>query len=348
MNKTRVCAVLLAGGEGTRLWPLSTGSFSKSFVRIADKKPLVQRTIERLGGFIDKKDILIVVDKRQKPAVRKTVKGIPGKNILAEPFGRSTASASGLAAIALRPEDIMVVLPTDSLIKETPLFRNAVKKAVDFIRNTENVIVCFGIKPKGPSTAYGYIKVEPRGNRGIYPVDRFIEKPTETIAEKLVKKPVYLWNAGMFVFRAGDILNAMKKHAPVLHRELMRIKKDRKKKTAAYSRMRNVSIDYQVMEKAENLYCVKAGFNWQDLGNWENVGRMFSVLGGKKDKKGNVLFGKVRLLDTRGSVIYNSSRKRLALIGLKGMIVVHTENGTLVCRKKDAEKVKALAAGLNR
>ena len=334
-------AILLAGGKGTRLWPLSTPSFSKSFISIGNRKPLIAETIDRLSGLILKKNIIIVVDKAQEGLLKRFVKGIPKRNILVEPFGRSTASAVGLAAIALRPESVMVVLPTDARLENIAGFKKAIKRAINFASKPNPSLICVGIKPREAKTAYGYIKVGPRPKDGIYSINKFIEKPKKSLAVKLVKSANNLWNAGMFIFKAKDILGAIKEHAPRLHRELEVIKKSKSKKEAAYSRMRNVSIDYQIMERACNLFCVKGDFYWHDLGNWKMVGELL-----KRDKYGNASFGSANLMDTEGSLVYNTQKKHIGVVGFKDIVVVNTENGVLVCNKKYAEKVKELAGGL--
>ena len=341
MKRRNVYACLLAGGKGTRLWPLSLEGHSKAFVAIGEKKPLFVETIERLRGLIPKKNVLIVVDKTQAGLVKKFAKDVPGRNILVEPFGRSTASAVGLAAIELRPEDIMVVLPTDALISEAGKFKKAIKSAVSFLGRKDGALLCIGMVPTEASSAYGYVKLKSRAGRSVYSIDNFMEKPKEKVAARLVKRKNYLWNAGIFVFKAKDILGAMKKHAPLLYTQLLRIKMKKSSKKAAYSRMKNVSIDYQVMEKAKNLYCVKANFSWRDLGSWNSLEKLIP-----KDKNGNIRFGKAALLDTRNSIIYNSTKEKLGVAGITDTIVVRTKNGTLVCGKKDAEKVKKLVAGL--
>lgn len=337
----RVYAVLLAGGKGTRLWPLSTAGHSKSFIRIGRRTPAIVKTISMLRGLISRENIIIVVNKAQEKLLKSFTRGIPERNILVEPLGRSTASAVGLAAVELEPDDIMVVLPTDSLIEKSATFKRAVKAAIDFVRYKENVLLCIGTRPKDASTAYGYIKVKSRQKGDVYSVDKFMEKPTEIVAQRLIKKPDYLWNAGMFIFKAKDILEAVKSHAPLLYSQLLRIKKDKKSKKAAYSRMKNVSIDYQIMEKVKNLYCLKAGFYWRDLGNWKSAGELF-----ESKKYGNITFGKVTLIDTYDSIIYNSEKTKLGVVGLRDVMVVHTKNGTLVCAKEDAEKVRELVARL--
>jgi len=332
--KKDVYACLLAGGKGTRLWPLSTETCSKSFISIGGRKPLAEEAIDRLKGFVSKKNILIVVDEAQK----KYLKGIRGKNILVEPFGRSTASAVGLAAIELKPDDIMVVLPTDSLIGNRKSFIKSLKEGVAFIRK-ENALLCVGIKPHKASVLYGHIKVGKAKEKGIYPIVKFIEKPKEKKAKALFKTRKYLWNAGIYIFKAGDILLAIKKHAPLLYRELNRIKRNKNLKRSAYLRMKNVSIDYQIIEKAKNLYCVKGDFKWQDLGSWNSVASLF-----KSDKKGNYFFGNINLEDTKNSIIYNSRKRTLDAVGLRDKILVNTENGVLFCNRKDAERLKELVA----
>ena len=338
-EKSNVYVVLLAGGKGTRLWPLSTRKYSKCFIAIGGKKPLVAETIKRLEGLADKKHIIIVVDKEQARFLRKFAKGVPSKNIIIEPFGRSTASAIGLAAIEMNPDDVMVVLPIDALIEDTKAFKKTIENSIDFAREECGSLICVGIKPREATPAYGYIKVKSPRAKGIYSVDRFIEKPTRQIAAKFLKKSGYLWNAGMFIFKAKSILKEMETHTPLLYRELMRIKKNKKDKLKAYSRMKNVSIDYQIMEKAHNLYCAKGNFSWRDLGNWVSFGKLF-----KKDKMGNVVCGKVSLEDTKNSIIYNTLEGKLAVVGLADAIVVSTKNGTLVCSKIAAEKVKKVAS----
>ena len=333
-----VYAVLLAGGKGTRLWPLSTPERSKSFIRIGKSRPLIEEVRNRLRGLIPEKNLVIVVNKTQEKLARSIMRGVPKKNILVEPFGRSTASAAGLAAIELEDEDIMAVLPTDALIKDGNAFRKALREAIRFVRAQDGVMMSVGVTPTAPSTAYGYIKLRSRIKGKIYSTNKFIEKPTGRLAARLIKRRDLVWNAGIFIFKAKDFLNACRAHAPILYRELSRIKKNKKGKLAAYRRMKNVSIDYQIMEKAKNLYCAKGAFSCHDLGNWRSAMKLL-----KKDKKGNAVFGKTTLVDTRNSIVYNTQKSTLGVIGLADTIVVSTKNGTLVCAKKDAEKVKRLA-----
>lgn len=335
--KNNVYTVILAGGKGTRLWPLSKKGVSKSFIEIAGKPPMISETVKRLQGLVDRNHIIFVVDKLQKKVLGRTIRGIPRRNILVEPFGRSTASAVGLASIQLDPESILVVLPTDAYVDNPSKFRQTIKHAVDFVGKKDKSLVCIGVPPKLATSAYGYIKVGKSAKQGIFQIDRFIEKPSTKKAERLLGRGGYLWNAGMFIFKAKTILDAITKHAPRLYKELNRIKKNKKSIVSAYSRMKNVSIDYQIMEKATEIYCVKAGFNWFDLGNWTSIGNLF-----KRDKRGNVSLGNVVLDNTSNTFVYNSVKHTVGVIGVENLVVIHNNNGVLVCNKKDAERVKKL------
>ena len=336
--KSNIYACLLAGGKGTRLWPLSIKGSSKSFVKIGNRSPLIEEAINRLAGFVDKKHILVVVDKSQEKLSREFTSGIPGKNILVEPFGRSTASAVGLAAINLKANDVMVVLPTDALIEDAASFKDTIKEAAYFADSKKNALISIGISPSEATTAYGYIKPGKKIRGQVYQINRFTEKPSLKKAQAFLRSGNYLWNAGIFVFTAGAIMTAIKTHAPALYRELCCIKKNKKNTKKAYERMENVSIDYQIMEKAKNLYCVKGKFHWKDIGSWVSMGKIF-----ENDKKKNAIFGKVKLIDTEDSIIYNSEKTELAVVGLKKVIVAKTKNGTLVSAKAYAEKIKELS-----
>jgi len=336
--KTKVKTVLLAGGKGTRLWPLSTARLSKAYINIGKNKAMISRSLERAVRLTGKANTHIVVDKDQYSQLKKFTDPVVKKNIIVEPFGRSTASAIGLAALQMLPDEIMLIMPTDSFIKDDKKFYETINKGISFARKSTHALICVGIVPDRPSTAYGYIKIADEISDGVYSVDRFVEKPSRKKASSLVKNKSYLWNAGIFIFRVEAILKTMQRHSPALFDGLQQIKKNRKDIAKVYARMKNVSIDYQIMEKAQNLYCIKGSFTWRDLGNWQNVGKLF-----KKDKCGNEIFGKAVLLDTRNSVIYNSEGKTVGVNGLSEVIVINTKNGILVSSKNDVENVKKIA-----
>lgn len=331
-----VYAILLAGGKGTRLWPLSTEECTKSFMRFGKSRLLIEDSVKRARAITGNENILIVTDRAKAPLSGR-IKNLGRKNIIVEPFGRNTASAIGLAAINLRPESIMAVFPTDNLVVDTDKFRKAIEEGINFLRSRSEALLCVGTIPRYLSGSFGYIKLADNIKGQVFSIDRFIEKPSIDKAKTFLKNPNFLWNAGIFIFRAGTILAAMGKYAPLLYMNLMRIKKNKSSIDSAYSEMKNISIDYQIMEKAKNLYCVKGNFTWHDIGNWSSLGRFF-----KMDKNKNICIGKVKLIDVYDSLVYNTEKKPIGAIGLKGVIIVNTDKGALVCGKKDAERVKEL------
>jgi len=335
--KSKVYAVILAGGKGTRLWPLSKKGRSKSFVEIASRRPMIVDTVERLKGLIEKKDVLFVIDKGQEKNLKSILKWVKNKNVVLEPFGRSTASAVGLAAISVDPESILVVLPTDASIDKPGLFRKTIRNGVEFIKKNKGAMVCFGVKTKDPSVSYGYIKTGRRIGGPIFTIDRFIEKPGSKKAKKLIEEGDCFWNAGIFIFRAADILDAMRKHAKGLYAELERIRENKKDIKKAYSRMRDISIDCQIMEKTRNLYCVLVDFGWHDLGNWLNLEGYF-----EKDRGHNISYGDVRIRHSHNISVYNFEKGTIGVVGARDIVVAHTDSGILICDKKQVEKVKEL------
>jgi len=336
--KDNLYAVLLAGGKGTRLWPLSTGELSKSFIRLGNRRILMQEVLDRLRGIVERQATVIVIDRQKKKLLSNFIKGIPKKNVLIEPVGRNTAAAVGLAAINLKSEDIMLVLPVDQFVEGVVDFKSVVKEGARFIEKNHNSLICLATRPRHASESFGYLKVKSRAKGRIFLVDKFIEKPSLIKAVQFQKDPAYLWNSGMFMFKSKTILRAMKSYAPALYRNLMKIKKRPNSIGSIYSRFKSVSLDYQVMEKAGDVYCIKGRFKWHDIGKWTSLEKLIS---GNSIKK-NVCVGKTETLDVSDSFIYNAGEKPVGAIGLTGVIIVNTDNGVLVCAKKDVERVREL------
>jgi len=337
----RIYAVFLAGGRGTRLWPLSKEDCPKSIIRFGGNKTLLGDSINRIKNIVGIKNIRIVTDMRKAGLILNSIKNLSKENMIIEPFGRNTASAAGLAAINLEEDSIMALLPTDQVVIGVTRYIDTIKKSLEFVNRHHDVLLCVGTKPEAASTSFGYIKIGKIVEKDIFMVNRFIEKPGREAAGEFCKKRDYLFNAGIFIFKAKTILEAIKKYAPKLSGHLEIIKNNKKMLKAAFSKMEDVSIDYQIMEKAKNIYCIKGSFSWHDIGNWSRLDRLF-----KKDRRGNIIIGKTKLLGVYDSVIFNSSLRILGAIGLRNMIVAQTENGTLVCGREDAEKVKNLAKGM--
>jgi len=354
----RPYAVILAGGSGTRFWPLSRELYPKQFLKINGPKTLLEQTIHRLGDLIPLDKTYVVANEKYVqdikglfPASGRTM----GPHILMEPMGRNTAPAIGLAALQLEqkdPDAVMAVFPADHLIKKTKTFAQVMKAASAMAE--QGSLVTLGIKPTGPETGYGYIRAGSRltfpnsRKTKVYLVDAFVEKPDRITAKRYLRSGRYFWNSGIFVWKAAVILKEIEQLLPELHKQLMEIKEslgtDREEMTLAqaYSQLDAVSIDYGVMEKARRVVMIEADIAWTDLGSWTAIGEV-----AKTDRKGNVLVGNVLDLDSRNSVVYGDKRL-VATIGLDHMIVVDSPDATLVCTKDRAQDVKKVVEQLKK
>ena len=302
---------------------------------------MIVDTVDRLKKIVPFKNIRFVVDKQQVRILRKTIKGVSAKNIVLEPFGRNTASAIGLATIKLPKGSIMAVFPSDAHIDNDMKFKSTIKKSIDFVDKNIGAIACVGVKPDHPSVDYGYIETSHQPSaisyQPIKKVKRFVEKPNLITAKKYIKKNNMYWNAGIYVFKALTMIEAMKKHAKKLHENLVKIKKNKKNLESAYKAMDNVSIDYQIMEKYKKLYCVKAEFKWSDLGTWKTMEKIC-----KKNKKNNIQLGQVKLMDAENVAVYGLDNKKVSIIGVNDIVVVSTDEGVLVSHKDKLNDVNKI------
>lgn len=266
-----VYAVILVGGKGKRLKPLSTDARPKAFLSITrDGKTMFRKTVERAGAIVPSGNIVVVANRLHSGLVKKDFPDIEKRNLILEPMSRNTAPAITLAALLLqnRLEDpIAVVLPTDQYVLDEGPYLDALASGIDFVRENSNAIVVIGIDPGSPETELGYIKVRGPLGKGIGKVEEFTEKPQLALAKKYVESGLYLWNTGVFIFKAATILRAVKAFAPLVLSQLERLDYSRK----AYEMLPDISIDYAVMEKAKNIYCVKGLFQWKDMGSFESL-----------------------------------------------------------------------------
>ncbi|MGE3153723.1 MAG: mannose-1-phosphate guanylyltransferase/mannose-6-phosphate isomerase [Nitrospiraceae bacterium] len=345
-----VYAVILAGGSGTRFWPLSRHLYPKQLLRIMGDATLIQQTMRRVLGCVEPERVLISTNPAQADSIRVQLsewKDRLERNFVIEPEGRNTAPAIGLAALEVvsrNPNGIMVVLPADHVIKGETRFRAAVRLGAQLAEAGQ--LVTFGIKPIRPETGYGYIqpKRAPRlgkdGTLAGYPVARFVEKPDAKTAARYLKAGTYYWNSGMFVWKAATILEEIDKHQPTLGRGLDRIRQllaagaSRGDIDGLYRELPSVSIDTGVMERSDHAAMIPVDFHWSDVGNWSSIEEVAS-----QDKAGNVINGKVVDLDSHHSIIY-ADRRLVATIGLSDMVVVDTPDATLVCPKARSQDVK--------
>lgn len=351
------CAVVMAGGVGTRFWPRSREKFPKHLLQIFGKDTMIQSTVKRLEPLVNPRDVFVVTNRLQKTPLVRQIPHVPEENIILEPVGRNTAPCIGLAALHVRrldPKAVMIVLPADHIIRDDEEFRRIVRVAIDTAEASGRLLT-IGITPTHPETGYGYIQFvneeeerNPYYDRGVRRVKTFAEKPNLATAERLLASGDFLWNSGMFVWRVDAILEEIRKCLPDLHAELMKIDHDigtpRYQQTleTAYGIIRGISIDYGVMEKADGVFVIPGSFGWNDLGSWDEV---FRVSG--KDDGGNSVTGKVIQKDTKNSLIY-SPDKVVATVGVEDLIIVNTDDALLICRRGRSQDVKEISDYLKR
>jgi mannose-1-phosphate guanylyltransferase/mannose-6-phosphate isomerase len=339
-----ITPVILSGGSGTRLWPLSRKQTPKQFVALTGARTLFQQTVLR-AAQIDGVTAPVVVGNRDHTSLisgQAREIGIDPKAIIVEPQGRNTAPAVALAAQAVAPGDLMLVMPSDSLILDEGAFRNAVSQAVDPAESGR--LVTFGVHPSRPETGYGYIEVG--ASRGAWSlVSRFVEKPDLVTAQQYLAGGRHLWNAGMFLFTAGRLLDEMAKYAPDVRDNVSAAWEDRLESDgytepgSAFSASPSISIDHAVMERSDSVAVVPMDAGWSDVGSWQALWELGAT------GSANVSFGETRLHDVNGSYIRADDRL-VAVIGLDDIVVVDTPDALLIASKSRSQDVKLLLADL--
>lgn len=339
-----VYPVIMAGGSGTRFWPLSRKSRPKQFLALASDKPLIVETADRLDGLARRRDVYVVCGKAHAPAVRRLVKGLPAANVLVEPMARNTAPAIALATIHVAkrdPRGVIAVLPSDHHIGAVAAFRRQLEAAAAVA--AQGFIVTLGIKPSRADTGYGYIRLgEPLGVAGgARKVQAFVEKPDAETAARYVASGEYVWNGGIFVFRADVMLEALRAHMPELHGGLERIRGTLGKRSYArtlareFPKLPAISIDYGVAEKAPNIAVVPGEFGWSDLGSFAAIPEVRPA-----DPDGNVVSGKRSLvIDSRQCVVLGTDRV-IAVVGMDGVAVIDAGDAVLVVPKDRSQDVR--------
>ncbi len=338
----------MAGGIGTRFWPLSTKETPKQFLHILGKRSMIQQTVDRVLPLAEYRDIYIVTNESQIGLVMEHLPELPEENIIAEPMGRNTAACIGLSAVLLQDkyekDETMLVLPADHYIGKPERFRKIIAQADEFVKEHKKLLT-FGIQPTYPATGYGYIEF---GNEikkdpiPIFTVKQFKEKPDAETAEQFVKSGTFAWNSGMFLWRIDSIIDATKAYMPSLFSSLNKIKNswdsDMGKVSKLYSELKSVPVDIGIMEKADNAVVVPINIDWNDIGSWETLDEMK-----EKDKDGNCFDVPVMNVESHNSYVYSDNpRKRVALIDVDNLIVVETKDALLVCKKKKSQDVKKI------
>ncbi len=336
--------VVMAGGGGTRFWPLSRKDTPKQLLNLSGKEIMVNEAIDRLALVADYKDIFVVTNVTQKDKMLGLLNDrVSEERILAEPAARNTAACIGYAAIEILKkygDGIMVITTSDAYIKHEVRFVHVLKTAVKAAEETDK-LVTIGITPTFPATGYGYIQYG-KSEHNVKNVLRFVEKPNKERAEEYLKNGDFVWNSGMFVWRASTILEKFRIYLPEVYACLERIadafgtEKEKETVNAVYPTIPSVSIDYGIMEKCNDILVALGEFGWNDVGSWD----MFNVIH-EEDESGNIRIGDTFALDTKDSTIY-SSGKFVAAIGVNNLVIVETSDAVLVCRKDRAQDVKAV------
>ncbi|NQT47273.1 MAG: mannose-1-phosphate guanylyltransferase [Candidatus Omnitrophica bacterium] len=345
---TNFYAVIIAGGVGERLWPLSKKGVPKQLLSLTGRSTLVQDTFERIKPLFPKGNIVVVTRQDQAAALKKQMPALKSSNVIEEPIGRNTAAAIGLAAITLKqrdPNGVMVVLPADGRIIDIEEFHKDIRSGRRIAE--AGWLVTFGISPDYPATGYGYIKRGTRlpiaGSRDVYKIKGFVEKPSFDRASKLLQQEGYYWNSGIFSWTIPTILAKIKRHIPKLFTGLCRIEESIGKASykstlkRVYGDLNKVSIDKGIMEKVSDAVVIPSSFRWSDIGNWSSLTDFH-----KKDRDDNVILGDHVGIDTSGVIVVGDKDKLIATCGVNDLIIVNKGDVVLVCRKDRAEDVKRL------
>ncbi|RKX36143.1 MAG: mannose-1-phosphate guanyltransferase [Verrucomicrobia bacterium] len=348
--------VIMAGGRGERFWPESRLRRPKQLLPIAGEEAMLTQTLNRLPGLVPLENTLVLTNREQIDSVREVCPSLPAENIIAEPEGRDTAAAVGLATLMVKRRSAdasLAMLPADHVIANHERFR-AVLEAAFLAAEQDPVLVTIGIVPTEPATGYGYIqKGEPMGDlngRSLFAVRRFVEKPDLETARKYLDSGDFFWNGGMFVWQVSTIERAFEEHAPELRKAFVELEADMIEGgdfetvlSRHFPKLPRISVDFAIMEKARNVVTVSADFDWDDVGAWPAAARHMNPMG-----EGNVSRGRALVENGSGNIIVSDPDHLVALVGCDNLVVVHTDDATLVCPKGESQRIKDLVKRLGR
>lgn len=353
MNENNYVAIM-AGGIGSRFWPVSRLDKPKQFLDLLNVgKTLIQSTYDRFVSYIPKENIYVVTSLQYKEIVERQLPQLKKENILCEPSRKNTAPCIAYVSYKLHqlnPKSNLICAPADHLVLDSTSFRKVSLEALEFTEKN-NALITLGIKPVSPNTGYGYIQHEQYAvSDNVYKVKTFTEKPDLELAKKFLISGDFLWNAGIFVWRTESIINAFEKYLPEIHEIFDSAKKELVTSGEQavidfiYPQCVNISIDYGILEKADNVYVIPSAFGWSDLGTW---GSAYENL--KKDNHNNAFSGdNVIFFDSMKNMVHSSNNKLLLLQGLEDFIVVDTEDVLLVCKKEKEQHIKEFVAEIKR
>ena len=349
MTDKRNHIVIMAGGIGSRFWPMSTTECPKQFIDVLGVgRSLLQLTYDRFQGICLPENIWIVTNKKYLELCREQLPDVPTENILLEPCRRNTAPCIAYVSWRIKsknPKANVVVTPSDHIVTDTVEFQRVITSCLKFTGETD-AIVTLGMKPNRPETGYGYIQADlsvssPR-NKEIFRVDSFREKPDVETAKKYVQQNNFFWNAGVFIWSVSTIVNAFRVYQPAISKvfegmeHIYGTPEEQENIDKCYPECENISVDYAIMEKAEEIFVCPANFGWSDLGTWGSL-----VEQSKKDLYGNSLIGNdIRLYDSHNCIVHTMSEKQVIIQGLDGYIIAENDNRLLICKLSEEQRIK--------
>ena len=352
MNHLNV--VILAGGSGTRLWPLSTPSFPKQFLPLPNGNSMIQETLDRVAPLAAPEQSWVVTGRSMAELVREHLPLIAHEHILGEPMGRNSAPAiAWIAATIARhdPEAIMVTLSADHVISEVETFRQALQLAQRVA--SQGHLVTLGIRPTAPETGYGYIRYAAQISEGfghqVFYGERFVEKPNLVTARSYLEDGHYVWNSGMFIWQVKTILAELRKHLPeVMQRidqvvDAMGTPQEQAVLNEIWPTIQSISIDYGIMERTDSFAVIPADIGWNDVGNWEQYGALFP-----SDEQGVKRMGTHEDLGSSNIFVYNNTQRQIFTVGLEDVVVVEMDDKTVICHLRDVQRVKEIAEKQNK
>ena len=343
-----LCALIMAGGRGTRFYPLSTEEKPKQFLNLVGDKTMIQMTVNRLKNTMSCDQIFIATGKIYEDIVKEQLPEIPEENIIIEPCGRNTAPCIVLGALTIKkkyPDTNIVVLPSDALVQDEIEFCRIIQTADKYLENNLDAVVTLGIKPNRPETGYGYIKQLPDkfvvDDRNIYKVEKFVEKPNLETAKKYLNEGCYLWNAGIFIWNVDNIINLSKKYLLQTYKKLSCIINTSKdeyetKLNELYPQCESISVDYGIMEKIDTIYVIPSEFGWDDIGTWTALERYLP-----RDRQNNITNGQSYVENANNNIIF-SSGKKIVLLDVDDMFCIESDNMIVVGRKESLTNVHKL------
>lgn len=337
-----LCALIMAGGRGTRFWPISTDEKPKQFLKLLGDKSMIRMTVDRLLPIIPMERIFVATGEQYVDLVKQELPELNEDNIIIEPMGRNTAPCIALSAFYINKRiknASMVVLPSDHLIRAEENFRNILQKGYEFLKDHEKSIVTIGIAPTRPETGYGYIECGAEVEKDILKVTRFVEKPDfETAVEYLMKKN-YLWNSGMFLWTVDNILDLVNRYLKNTYDILSEVAVAAEEEyenllKKKYKDVDNISIDFGVMEKADSIYVIPGEFGWDDIGSWTSLERYR-----KKDKNNNICTEKVQVIEGKNNIVIGEE-KQIIIDGVENIYLIESKDMIILGNKDKVENLK--------